>query len=270
MIGKVIKVWIGFAQDRQVRQNAASGGIITGSLLGLMEQGFIDGAVVTKSDFPHGGISYFAQNKDDILQSAGSIYSITNLKQGLDLAQKASTKKVAVVGLPCQIAALESKESFYVTFGLMCGHNMLPSATLQALKASNINIEDVKDIQYRGIGWFPGKLCILMKNGSIKNISYDGSAFQKIWESKNFQTSKCLKCTDFAAEKADVACCDAWLEEYRGNMKGFSIVLAHTQRGTSVIQHLIDTNILNLFEVDESVIYRANMNQIRYKKEKSL
>lgn len=270
MIGNVLKVWIGFAQDQQVRQNAASGGIITGSLLGLMEQNLIDGAVVTKSDFPYGGISYFAQSKNDILQSAGSIYSVTSLKRGLDLAQKASIKKVAVIGLPCQIAALENKESFYATFGLMCGHNMLPKATLQALTTSNINIEDVKNIKYRGTGWFPGKLRIFMKNGDIKDIFYEGSSFQKLWESKQFQSSKCLKCTDFAAEKADVACCDAWLEEYRGNMQGFSIVLAHTQRGTSIIQHLINTNILNLFEVDESVIYRANVNQITYKKEKSL
>lgn len=266
MIGNVCKVWIGFAKDSQVRQSAASGGIITGSLLGLLKQNKIDGAVVTIPDFPHGGKSIFARKEKDLTQSAGSIYCITSLKHGLRLAKESNTRNFAVVGLPCQIAKLESSKHLYVTFGIMCGHNILPDATFKALRASGIKIEDVKEIQYRAIGWFPWRSQIFMKDGSVKNFSLDNSNFQEVWESKKFQSPKCLKCFDFAAEKADIACCDAWLEEYRGNTKGISIVLAHTQHGVSVIEHLIETNVLDLFESDESVLYRANMKQIEYKK----
>ncbi|MCK4498884.1 Coenzyme F420 hydrogenase/dehydrogenase, beta subunit C-terminal domain [Candidatus Babeliales bacterium] len=266
MIGNVCKVWIGFAKNSQVRQNAASGGIITGSLLGLLRQNKIDGTVVTIPDFPHGGKSIFARKEKDLIQSAGSIYCVTSLKHGLKLAKESDTKSFAVVGLPCQIAKLESNKHLYATFGIMCGHNILPEATFKALRDSDIEVKNVNEVIYRAVGWFPYGLQILMKNGDVKNIPYDGSQFQKVWESKKYQPPKCLKCTDFAAEKADIACCDAWLEEYRGNPKGISIVLAHTQHGVSVIEHLIKTKILDLFESDESVLYRANMKQIEYKK----
>ena len=266
MIGNVYKIWIGFAKDPQVRQKAASGGIITGSLLGLLEQHKIDGAIVTVPDFPHGGKSIFAKTKRELMQGAGSIYCITSLKQGLRFAQKSDAKNIAVVGLPCQIAELKPEDRIYVTFGLMCGHNILPDATFKALKALDIEIEDIKEVKYRATGWFPYDLQIFMKNGDVKSIPYEGSKLQELWESRKFQPPKCLKCFDFAAEKADVACCDAWLEEYRGNTEGISIVLAHTQHGVSVIERLIKTNVLDLFESDESVLYRANMAQIEYKK----
>lgn len=266
MIGNVCKIWIGFAKNQQVRQKAASGGIITGSLLGLLEQNVIDGAVVTVPDFPQGGKSVFAKSQKELMQSTGSIYCITSLNQGLKFAKKSRAKNIAIVGLPCQIAGLETNEHPYVTFGIMCGHNIHSEATFKALRDSDIKVKDVEKINYRGSGWFPWTIQIHMKDGDIKDIPYNGSKFQKIWESKKYQTPKCLRCTDFAAEKADIACCDAWLEEYRGNMKGVSIVLAHTQYGVSVIEHLIETDVLDLVESNESILYRANGKSIGYKK----
>ena len=77
----------------------------------------------------------------------------------------------------------------------------------------------------------------------------------------------CKVCSDFAAEQADVACCDAWLEEYRGEQEGHSIVLAHTSLGTSCIKNLIQEGILILDECDESYIQRSQFSQIARKLE---
>ena len=273
MIGNVLKVWIGFAQDQQVRCNAASGGIVTGSLIGLLENGAIDGAVVNIPDleFPPHGKSMLAKTKDEIMNSAKSIYCMTEIKRGLNAAKyDTSAKKIAVVGLPCQIAdlrkmtlrdeALASK--IVICFGIMCGHNMLPSATIKALKQSGIDIKDVQEIRYRGKGWYPFTYVVKLKNGGVRDFSWPDSPLQKAWDSMLDQPQRCLKCSDFAAESADIACCDAWLDEYRGNQKGYSIVLSHTKKGTDLVERLMQDKVLKLQADDASCIQRSQYIQL--------
>lgn len=278
-IGLVDKVWIGYALDQEIRLNAASGGIITGSLIGLLENGTIDGAVVNVPDstyVPHGK-SILAKTKEDILFSAKSLYCMTEIKRGLNIAKwDDSVKKLAVVGLPCQIADLRKSlknDSFLadkikICFGIMCGHNILSKATIEALNQSNIDLKDVKEIRYRAKGWFPFSYIVEMIDGQKKEFPWSGSSLQKIWDSLKYQPKRCLGCLDFAAEDADIACCDAWLEEYRGNQEGYSIVLTHTKKGTSIIEGLIEDNVLNLNASDVSCLQRSNSIQINNKLQK--
>ena len=272
-LGIVDKVWIGYAVDQTVRCNAASGGIITGSLIGLLEKGIIDGAVVNipDSDFPPHGKSILAKTKDELIHSAKSIYCMTEIKRGLNIAKyDKDIKKLAVVGLPCQISDLRRSmmhdtllaDKIIICFGIMCGHNMRSSATVKALAQSGIDIKDVQEIRYRGKGWYPFTYCVTLKNGDVKEVLWPDSPLQKIWDGLQDQTQRCLKCSDFAAESADIACCDAWLEEYRGNQEGYSIVLTHTIEGTSFVKKLIQDEILTLELNDVSCIQKAQYIQL--------
>ena len=227
-IGLVDKVWIGYASDQEIRLNAASGGIITGSLIGLLETGFIDGAVVNVPDldYPPNGKSILAKTKKELMHSAKSIYCMTEIKRGLNIAKyDTSIKKLAVVGLPCHIADLRKimkkdellANKIVLCMSPVCGHNVLPSATIEALRQIGIDINDVQEVRYRSQGWYPFSYSIKMRNGKITNYAWPNSALHKIWESLKYQPKRCLKCSDFAAESADIACCDAWLKEYQGN-----------------------------------------------------
>lgn len=276
-IGIIDRVWIGYATDQKVRLNAASGGIITGSLIGLLENGSIDGAVVNipDLDFPPRGKSILAKTKGELMHSAKSIYCVTEIRRGLNIAKyDDSIKKLAVVGLPCHIsdlrkilkkdAVLRSKVS--ICFGLMCGHNVLPSATIEALSQSGIDIKDVQEICYRSHGWYPFSYSVKMKDGSARDFVWPNSTMKVIWDSLKYQPQRCIECSDFAAEDADIACCDAWLDEYRGNMEGYSIVLTHNEKGTSLVEHLIEKEILTLNLSDVSCIERSQYMQISRKR----
>ena len=280
-VGVVDKIWIGYASDRKVRLNAASGGIITGSLIGLLEAGFIDGAVVNipDPDSPPRGKSILAKTKSELMHSAKSIYCITEINQGLNTARyDADIKKLAVVGLPCQISDLRKRlkenarleEKAVICIGLMCGHNMLPSATVEVLNQSGININDVQEVRYRSHGWYPFSYSIEMKDGNVKDFLWPNSSLQKIWSSLEYLPRRCLTCSDFAAEEADIACCDAWLDEFRGNQEGYSIVLTHNKKGSSIIEQLIEDKVLNLKEDDVLCLQRSQHLQIERKKARKI
>lgn len=280
-IGIVDKIWTGHASDQAIRLNAASGGIITGSLIGLLEKGIIDGAVVNIPDpdrLPEGK-SILAKTKEALMHSAKSIYCMTEINQGLNIARcDADIKKLAVVGLPCQISDLRKileedahlKKKVFVCIGLMCGHNMLSSATVEALKQSGIDINDVQEVCYRSHGWYPFSYSVKMKDESIKDFLWPNSSLQKIWSSLKYLPRRCLACSDFAAEKADIACCDAWLDEFRGNQEGYSIILTHNKKGSSIIEQLIEDKVLNLKEDDISCLQRSQRLQIDRKKAKKV
>lgn len=276
-IGAVDKVWIGYSTDQLVRRNAASGGIITGSLIRLLETGFIDGAIVNIPDPNQSpkGKSILAKTKEEILHSAKSIYCMTEINRGLNIVRHdVDVKKLAVVGLPCQISDLRKrlkkdaclKNKVVICIGLMCGHNMLSSATVEALNQSGIDINDVQEVCYRSYGWYPYFYSIKMKDGNTKGFRWPKSPLQKMWASLEYLPQKCLNCSDFAAEEADIACCDAWLEEYRGNQEGYSIVLTHNKKGSSIIEQLIEDKTLTLKEDDVSCLQRSQHLQIERKK----
>lgn len=275
-IGIIDKVWMGYTADQKVRLNASSGGIVTGSLLAMLRSGEIDGAVVNVADldFPPHGKSILAKIESDLLLSAKSIYCVTEINRGLCRAKDDLTvEQVAVVGLPCQISALrqrlqtdeELKNKVVICLGIMCGRNMYAEATILALAQSGIDIQDVKKVTYRARGWFPFYYQIEMLNGEVKEILWTDSPVQKLWDGFKYMPDACKVCSDFSAEQADIACCDAWLEEHKGEQNGYSIVLTHTPLGTSYIENLIQANILVLNECDESYIQRSQYSQIARK-----
>ena len=272
-VGVVDKIWIGHAVDQEIRLNSSSGGIVTGALVSLLESGVIDGAVVNIADpeFPPHGMSILATTKDELMRSSKSIYCMTEISRGLTIAEyDEKIKKIAVVGLPCQISNLRRKmthdtllkDKVVVCFGIMCGHNMLPTATVKALEVSDIDIRDVKKVTYRAHGWYPFCYTVEMKGGSVKEFSWAGSPVQKTWDALEYLPTICKSCHDFAAENADVACCDAWLEKYRGDQEGFSIILTHTALGTWIINALINKGVLKLEPGTTDDLYKSNYLQI--------
>ena len=272
-VGIVDKIWIGHATNQTIRLNSSSGGIVTGSLVALLESGFIDGAVVNVADptFVPNGKSIFAKTMDELMQSSKSIYCMTEISRGLNVARyDDDIKRIAVVGLPCQISKLRRmldeddvmQRKVVICFGIMCGHNMQSVATVKALEESGINVVDVKKVTYRAHGWYPFNYTVEMNNGIIKDFAWAGSPLQKMWDSLKYMPPICKRCSDFAAESADIACCDAWLDRYRGTQEGYSIVLTHTKLGTDVIEDLINKGALKLGPGAADDLYRSNYLQI--------
>ena len=101
-LGRVSRCGIGYSMDPAIRKFAASGGIVSQILITLLENGRIDGAVVSRLIVNNGiiaGESLIATTPKEILASRGSIYSSV---QPLSRSRiEGFNGRLAVVGLPC-------------------------------------------------------------------------------------------------------------------------------------------------------------------------
>ena len=116
LIGNYITCYIGHATDRDIRYNSASGGVITALLIFALEEGIIDGALVTRTN-QHEPLEpkvFVARNKHEIISASGSKYCPVPLNSGLKKILN-EEGKFAVVGLPCHIHGIRKFEKIQKT-----------------------------------------------------------------------------------------------------------------------------------------------------------
>jgi coenzyme F420 hydrogenase subunit beta len=139
------------------------------------------------------------------------------------------------------------------------------SATEEIIKTNNLDIQDIKKIQYRGNGW-PGWFSILSKNNKI----IFKQEYIKIWNNilckDKYQTKRCLLCNDATGEHADISVGDAWLPEYIGNSSGHSVVIVRSDKGNNHIDGCIKDNVLTLEETTEDAVIESQKNLLTKKK----
>jgi coenzyme F420 hydrogenase subunit beta len=214
-IGRVGAVTVARSLDPEVRARATDGGVVTGLLLGLLNKGRIDGAIVTKKTGLFKRDPWLARTREDILAAAGfhfetshgmerfsevySTYSpsVTRLDE---LARKRLTR-VAMVGTPCQINTLRRMEVLGIVptdaikyfFGLFCTGNFEfgEPERRQLEKLGSFRWEEVRKINLKD------SLMIHLDNGDIRFISLDKLDFMK--------RRACFYCQDYSCEFADLS-----------------------------------------------------------------
>lgn len=248
LLGNYINCYAGYSTNEGIRYNSSSGGLVTALLIFALEEGIIDGALVTrmKKDKPLEPEPFVARTREEIIEASKSKYCPVPANVALKKIMESSDgERFAVVGLPCHIHGIRKaqnldkrlKEKVILTLGLMCGHTPNFKATEAFLDMHwNIKKEDVKKLDYRGSGW-PGLLkCKL--NG--KDLSIDQNKCWKFIGSSFFSPDRCLICADFTAELADISFGDAWLPELRNDKKGCSIVISRTASSEMILKQMID------------------------------
>jgi len=253
-------IWLGYSSNPAIRKNGASGGCITGTLVYLLEQKRIDGAVVTIPDpEKYGrGISHFATTKEEVLRSAKSIYNVTSLTKGLSEA----SGRIAVVGLPCQITPFKGEG---IRLGIFCGKNILPSALDEVILRHGFHPADVQSICYRAFGWAPFGYTITLKSGVTHKFPWQASPFDEVWESDQYRPPMCRTCGDFLADDADLSFGDAWLRELYGNQDGFNLIVVR-KSGKELMDRLIKDKVLTVTKVNTSYLLRSNGRQLAEKR----
>ncbi len=75
-VGNYVRSLVGYSQDKEIRYNASSGGLVTQTLIFAIEEGLIDGALVTrmKKDDPLKPEPFIARTKEEIIEALGSKY----------------------------------------------------------------------------------------------------------------------------------------------------------------------------------------------------
>ena len=275
LIGNYLNCYIGHATDYDIRYNSASGGLATQLLIFALEEGLIDGALVTrmKKDKPLEPEPFIARTKEEIIEASKSKYCPVPANIALkEILKSNEEEKFAVVGLPCHIHGIRKaeqinnslKEKISLHIGIFCGHSPNFTATKFLLRQMNIKDDDIRKLNYRGEGW-PGMMYIELKNGNKKFIKY-GEYWTKGFGSYFFP-NRCTLCCDGVCELADVSFGDAWLPELRKDKTiGKSVIISKTKIGDEILQKCHAKNKIKLNKITAEKVIESQRAMLNFKK----
>jgi coenzyme F420 hydrogenase subunit beta len=271
LVGSYLNCYIGHATDYNIRYNSASGGLVTALLIFALEEGLIDGALVTKMNDKNPLVpqTFIAKTRDEIISASKSIYCPVPANIALKEIHK-SDGKFAVVGIPCHLHGIrkaemidkELKEKIVLHIGLFCSHTPNFLGTTSLFKRLRIKKGDVVELDYRGEGW-PGYMKISLKDGELLLLLQDYWGFVG---SDFFTPRRCLMCSDNLSELADISFGDAWLSELSGDKIGKSIIVSRTNIGEQFLQEAMSKNIVELESVTADDVKLSQLDIIHLKK----
>ena len=269
-IGNYIRCYIGYARDLRIRLNGASGGIITALLLFLLEEEIIDGVVVAVMREYTKPKPYVIRKPKDLLAAQGSIYMPVPMGTIIKYIMR-HEERYAIVGLPCHIEGLrkaerlfrELRERIILRVGLFCGGiiNLLGHSFI--LRKMKVDVNNVKNIKYRGRGW-PGYIRIILRDRKEKRVP-----FIIFWSLVYpfFLPIRCILCLDPTNELADLSCGDAWLPEIiKRDRIGTSLIITRTKKGDELVRRAIEKHYIEAVETTASDVIRSQGTGLLYRK----
>jgi len=256
-------MYIARSLDESLFEKAESGGAISSILKCALKTKQIVGVVTvrtkTKGD-RFSGIPVLITNPDDLNDTAGSLHcSVPNvvrfLKEYLD---GGFSKKLAVVGKPCDIRAIIELQKRYQTeiddnilVGVNCTGTISP-ATARKMYSKEFKV-DPNDVTREDID--DGKLTITLKNG--KSITKDLLNLEKKGLGRR---SNCQRCEINIPTFADMAC-GKWGTE--SEEKPGTFVEVYSAKGRSLVEEAISNGYIEINKpTKESIAIRQEKDRI--------
>lgn len=275
LVGNYIDCYIGHATDYDIHYNSSSGGLVTALLIYALEQGMIDGALVTrmKKDSPLEPEPFIARTRGEILEAAKSKYC--PVPANIALREILHTEgKYAVVGLPCHIRGVrkaelvhkEVKQRIVLHFGLLCSGNRTFLATEYMLRKAGIDPQQVVRLDYRGEGK-PSQFVATLRNGkrySVPYLEYRARSMRSF-----FTPIRCTLCSDHSCELADVSFGDIDFPEFRHDSLWISAMICRSQIGDRFLKQATLAGIIELSNISRDRLAESKMGAF-YRKKKHL
>lgn len=271
LIGNYLNCYTGYSTNYDIRYNSSSGGLVTQLLIFALEEGIIDGALVTrmKKDKPLIPEPFIARTREEIIEASKSKYC--PVPANIALKKILSSKKgerFAVVGLPCHIQGIRKaeqinkklKEKIILHLGIFCNHAPNFWGTKLLLQKLRVKENEVIKLDCRGKGW-PGYMKISKKSGELllpDYWSFVGTYF--------FYPARCLMCSDKICELADISFGDAWLPELSDDKIGRSIVVSKSEIGEKILQMMKSKNTIKLDKVSIKKVIQSQLGTLYLKK----
>jgi len=215
-------------RDDRVRKVCQDGGVVTSLLLYALNEGIIDGAVVSGLDRekPLMAAPRLAESAEEIIESAGTRYTYSPNMLALKDAVARGKKSLAFVGTPCQIQAVRRIQALPLgrfarrlnfTIGVFCSECFSYEGLVNGLMKEElgINPKEVKKVNIKG------KLIITTVRGDVKTVS--------LKEAKKYVSNCVSACQDFSAELADISVGGLGLD-------GWTFVILRTERGEKIFE----------------------------------
>jgi len=274
LIRNYLNYYIGHSTEYDIRYNSAAGGLITQLLIFALEEGIIDGALVTRMEKnkPLEPEPFIARTREDIIEASKSKYCPVPANTALkEILKSKEGEKFAVVGLPCHIHGIRKaeqinkklKEKIVLHLGLLCSINRNFLSQEYLLKQFNVKKEDVVKFDYRGEGWIGGMM-ITLKNGNkiYSPLPIYWSQMLRLY----FIPLRCTLCSDQSCELSDVSFGDIWLPEFRDDKIGTSVIISRTETGDKILNMMKSKNKISLNKIKRDKLVESQIHPLRAKK----
>ena len=251
LMGPYRCLWTGFASEPDIRQRGASGGVISRTLIYLLETGRIDGAIVLKQGSPTADRAQpiIATTTEEILAAAQSVYAVTPMLTILPEMAKFDGR-LAFVGLPEQVAALRmlqaagypAAQKVVFVAGPYTGTNMYFGAVRAFLRSRGVSDRvAITKLQWRAGEW-PGYLQVETADGQV----FRAKKFYYNYLIPFYISRNCQITPDFTNELTDLSVGDAWSPQFEAAGGGHSVIVARTEQAKDLLQEMSDSQVLTL------------------------
>jgi coenzyme F420 hydrogenase subunit beta len=258
-------IFVARTRREDIMERAQDGGIVTALMAWALEAGHIDGAIVSAvggDDPPCFPSPKLATTYEEIRAAAGSWYTYCPNNLALEEAEKKDLKKVAFVGVPCQITPLRKMELIDPSFllsqkkrpqhiekqrgflrgfqervalqiGLFCTEVFLPSLMTEKIEGEmGIPLTEVEKFNVKG------DVLIYKKDGEMETLPLKEAM-------ENYQRPACQHCGDFSAELADIACGGV-------GTRGWTIVVLRTGKAVDIWREFEKEGLIETMPIREN------------------
>jgi coenzyme F420 hydrogenase subunit beta len=232
------------AKDGKIAGVSQDGGVVTALLCYALEKGVIDGALVAgKGDLPWMPKPTIATTKEEIIAAAGTKYTINPVVSVLkDAVREHGLEKVAVVGTPCQMYAVQKMKLYpfgarhipdkiALTVGIFCTENFSYAGLKTIIEDHcKVPIDQVTKMEIgKGKFWIKG----------AKDVAIP------IKETHKYEQDSCHVCSDLTAEFADISTGSI------GTPDGWSTTFARSTKGNDLLSKAIADGLFEKKSMDE-------------------
>jgi coenzyme F420-reducing hydrogenase beta subunit len=269
-IGDYESSWLMYSQVEEIRQNAASGGVITSLLAYLLESDKIDGALVlTSSVVANEVVTQYeiATSQEDLVRAQGSKYITTNFSRDAVPLIKAFKGRLGVVLLPCDSWTVnrlrsnneEINQKIVIRITLFCGHISDPGLTRMMIQRRKPQGVSLMDFRYREGHWRGNTRYDLEDQSSIEKPFNEFSKYQNLYF---YCARKCLRCHDHTGYDSDLSVGDVWLMAMKHNPIKHNAVIVRNSETRALVENAIDENYLTGHQVPIEMVADAQSRSL--------
>lgn len=265
-IGKYEQLYTGWSCNLEIRRSANSGGLVSSILIYLLQNKYIDGAVVTHyaSGNPLRTEAFIATTPEEILNSKGSKYAPVQLSETLNRVILGG-QKIAVVGLPCHIQSIRKwakidrrlEKVIFAYFSLYCSSERTYYAQDYLCRYFNINKNEIKNFSFR-------------ERGKLKFIGHDGKdilsskgveppSYHKYYRliGSHFKPNRCQMCVDHYGMLADLSFGDIGIAPYTQDKIGINSLIVRNPQFKEFINEAIKKGFVELAELNPDLLNKS-------------
>ncbi len=241
-MGPFLEAFSARTKVKEISEICQDGGISSTCLHYLFDKNEIDLAIGAKmSNTLWRPEPIVLKNKDEILLTAGTKY-VNNPNLQILNQKDLKNKKIAVVGVPCQMQAILKSKIYDIgvpslnninyRIGIFCMESFSYESLLKICEKLN---EDINNAEKMDIN--KGKFFVYTKKGEELSVP--------IKEISHLAREDCEICYDLTSESADISIGSI------GSPSGWNTVLIRTENGKKLYEELINNNLIESKPITE-------------------